>query len=245
MAHQATGVPDGSTILLFGPQALSFQEDTFHHLKSTILNDAANSWILDVLAELPVLFKTFSKNFPKLQAISGAQQLEDLNDWFKTANVPSASSHWPNILLSPLVVLTQLTQYSKYLALAHPKPGQGQNMYASHKQKTETLGLCTGMLSALAVSSAGNQAQFQQYGAVAVRLAALIGALVDTQDALGGEGGSKSLATAWNSSKKRTEMTKILQQFHEVSFLCLVVAGFGLYHANLTDVAGLRFCLLR
>ena len=44
------GVRDGSTILLFGPQALSFQEDTFRHLKSIILNDAANSWILDVLA---------------------------------------------------------------------------------------------------------------------------------------------------------------------------------------------------
>lgn len=226
MAHQTLGVPDGSTILLFGPQALSFQEDTFHHLKSIILNDAANRWILDVLAELPILFKTFSKKFPKLQAISGEQLLEGLKDWFKTAKVPSTSFRLPNILLSPLVVLTQLTQYSKYLTLAHPEPGHGQYSYASHNQKTETVGFCTGMLSALAVSSAGNQAEFQRYSAVAVRLAALIGAIVDAQDALDEDGGSKSFATAWISNEKRMEMTKILQQFPGVNLLCLVLAGF-------------------
>ena len=217
MAHQTLGVPDGSTILLFGPQALSFQGDTFRHLKSIVLNDAANRWILEVLAELPVLFKTFSKRFSKLQTISGEQLLEDLNDWFKTAKVPSASFHLPNILLSPLVVLIQLTQYSKYLTLAHPESGHGQYLYASHNQKTETVGFCTGMLSALAVSSAGTQAQFQRYGAVAVRLAALIGAIVDAQDTLDEDGGSRSFATAWNSSEKRMEMTKILKQFPGVS----------------------------
>lgn len=243
MAPQPGNVRDGSTILVFGPQALAFQEDTFHHLKSVVLNDAGNRWILDVLAELPLLFKAFSKRFPKLEAISGAQLLEGLNDWFKSAKVPPASLHLPNVLLSSLVVLTQLTQYSKHLTLAHPEPGHGKDSYASHNQKTETVGFCTGMLSALAVSSAGSQAQFQRYGSVAVRLAALIGAIVDAQEVQ--DGVSKSFATAWNSSEKRIEMARILQQFPEVNLLCPVVAGFGLFHANSTHVAGLRFCLLR
>ncbi len=215
---------NGNTVLLFGPQALSFQEDSFHQLKSIILEDAENHWILDAVSELPSYLKTFSEKFPKLQAISGVQLLDDLNNWFKTGKIPPASSHLPNIILSPLVVLTQLTQYSKYLKLAYPESGDGQDLYASHNQKTETLGFCTGLLSALAVSSAGNQAQFQQYGAIAVRLAALIGALVDAQDASGKYRESTSIATVWNSRETKAEMTRILQQFPEVKHPCLVLA---------------------
>ena len=66
------------------------------------------------------------------------------------------------------------------------------------------------------MSSTGNRAQFQQYGAVAVRLAALIGALVDAQVALGDHGESKSLATIWDFNQTKTEMTRVLQQFPEV-----------------------------
>lgn len=236
---------DGNTVLLFGPQALSFQEDSFHQLKSIILDDAENRWMLDAIAELPTYFRTFSEKSPKLQAISGVQQLENLNDWFKTGKIQPTSFHLPNILLSPLVVLTQLTQYSKYLKLVHIESGDGQNLYASHSQNTETLGFCTGLLSALAVSSAGNQAQFQQHGAVAVRLAALIGALVDAQDALGKHGESTSFATVWNSRETKTEMTRILQQFPEVKHPCLVLACFNSSRANLTGLEGLHFCLLR
>lgn len=199
--------------------------------------------MLDVLAELPTLFKTFSGEFQKLHAISGVELLEDLNDWFKSAKAPPASFHLPNILLSPLVVLTQLTQYSKYLTLA--KRAYGQILYSSHSQETETVGFCTGILSALAVSSAGTQAQFQQYGAVAVRLAAIIGALVDAQDVLDKNGESKSFATVWKSSEKKMEMTQILQHFPEVNYLYLVLAGIDLFHANLSDLAGVHLCLLR
>ena len=218
MAPPNPGVPGGTTTLLFGPQARSFQADTFHHLKSLVLNEAANRWVLDVLAELPSLFKTFSIQFPKLQAIPGTQLLQDLSEWFSTAKAQPASFQLPNILLSPLVVLTQLTQYSQYLALANSAPGHERNSYASQNQNTESVGFCIGMLSALAVSSAGDQAQFQRYGAVAVRLAVLIGAVVDAQDALGENGESKSFATSWNSGEKRMEMTRILQQISGVCF---------------------------
>lgn len=184
------------------------------------MDDAENRWILDTVAELPTVFKTCLNKFPKLQAISGVQLLEDLNDWLKTGKLPPASFHLPNILLSPLVVLTQLTQYSRYLKLTHTEYVDAHNLNASHSQKTETVGFCTGLLSALAVSSAGNQVQFQQYGAVAVRLAVLIGALVDTQDVLGKHGQSKSLATVWNSCEAKTEMTRILKEFPEVKYPC-------------------------
>ena len=67
------------------------------------------------------------------------------------------------------------------------------------------------------MSSTTDKTQFQRYGAVAVRLAALIGAIVDAQDALGDHGESKSLATVWNSSHTKTEMARIMKQHPEVS----------------------------
>ncbi|KAL9639049.1 MAG: hypothetical protein Q9164_001184 [Protoblastenia rupestris] len=213
---------DGNTILLFGPQALSFQEDSFHLLKSDVLDDAENRWILDTIAELPTYLQTLLEKSPKLQVISGVKLLEDLNDWFSTGKIPPASSHLPNVILSPLVVLSQLTQYSKYLKLAH---GGEQNLYGSHNRRTETVGFCTGLLSALAVSSADSWTEFQQYGAVAVRLAALIGALVDAQDALGEHGESTSFATVWNSNQTKTEIARILQQFPEARYPFMVLAG--------------------
>ena len=206
-------IRDRSIVLLFGPQALSFQDDSFHLLKSDILSDAENRWILDVIAHLPTYLKAFSDEFPQIQVVSSLKLLEGLNDWINIGKIPPTSSHLPNVILSPLIVLSQLTQYSKYLKIAHRG---GQNLYGTHNQQTEVVGFCTGLLSALAVSSAGNQAQFQQYGAVAVRLAALIGALVDAQDASGDHGESKSLATVWDSNQKKTEMTRIMQQFPEV-----------------------------
>jgi len=94
--------------------------------------------------------------------------------------------------------------------------GGGQSLYASDGQQEETFGFCTNLLSALAVSSAGNQAQFQQYSAAAVRLAALIGALIDAQDVFGEHWESTSFATICISNQAKTKMTRIMKQFPKV-----------------------------
>lgn len=217
MSLQSPHPFDANTILLFGPQALSFQADSFHQLRSVILDDPDNHWVLEAIAELPRYLGTFSEQFPQLQTKSGVKLLEDLSDCFKSGKLPPDSFHLPNVLLSPLVVLTQLTQYSKYLHLASSSSGEAKDVYASHSERTEVVGFCTGLLSALAVSSAGNREQFQEYGAVAVRLAALIGAFVDAQDILDPNRESKSIATVWNSLEAQSELRRILQQFPEVS----------------------------
>ena len=112
-------IRDGGSVLLFGPQVLSFQEDSFHQLKSDILEDADNRRILDTVAQLPSYLEKLLERFPDFQVISGVKLLKDLNDWLTTGTFPSALSRLPNIILSPLVVLSQLTQYSKYLKLVN------------------------------------------------------------------------------------------------------------------------------
>lgn len=160
---------------------------------------------------------TLSMAFPRLQAVPGAKLLEDLKDWLLTGGSMQASLPLPNTLLTPLVVITELTQYSKYLELAQPYFGDGDDLHTSFHQNAETVGFCTGLLSAVVVSSSASQAQFQRYGANAVRLAMLIGALVDAQEISDGlHGASKSFSAAWNSSESGAEMTRIIKSFPEV-----------------------------
>ena len=67
------------------------------------------------------------------------------------------------------------------------------------------------------MSSSANQAQLQRYGAVAVRLAMVIGALVDIKDTeTEPDGEWKSFSVAWSSAEAGTEMVRLLKDFPEV-----------------------------
>ena len=217
---------DQHVVLLFGPQALSFDEKAFSQLREAVLNSAENRWVVDVIDELPTFWTTLSERFPKLGAIPGVELLGGLKDWLNTGRVAPIKQTLPNILLSPLVVITQLTQYTQYLRIRHPD-AHGETLYNnSTRSSTEAVGFCTGLLSALAVSSSTNKTEFQKYAAVAVRLATLIGAIVDAQDVTNHEE-SESLAVVWNTPGAQSEFTRILQQFPEV-ISCVVFVYSGL-----------------
>jgi len=69
----------------------------------------------------------------------------------------------------------------------------------------------------LAVSSTSSVADFEKYGSVAIRLAALIGGVVDAQETISEHGESKSYATAWTSAEQAAVMRRILEKYPEVS----------------------------
>lgn len=211
MVSRIVNPSEGNTVLLFGPQALSFDQEAFLKLRATILGSPAYQWVLDVVDELPTVWTSLLKSIHRLEVIDGAKELKNLNDWMRSGDLRADSFPLPNILLSPLVVITQLTQYANYID-EHPELRNSDN--------TETLGFCTGILSALAVSSSAGKDQFAKYGSVAVRLAMVIGAIVDAQDAPSERGSSKSLATAWNSTNGEEELKRILAEFPDV----------GIYH---------------
>ncbi|KAI1502205.1 putative polyketide synthase, partial [Biscogniauxia marginata] len=208
----------GTTVLLFGPQALSFSEESLKSLRTYLIDSEDCQWMLDTISELPSHWNTLVTKFPKLQELPGEKLLNNLDSWFKTGVVDQTTFQLPNILLTPLVVLTQLTQFSRYLSLSLSNVStQVQDLHtALAKRKVGTVGFCTGLLSASVVSSSSDQATFRQYGAVAIRLAMLIGAFVDAQDASDRlHGRSKSFALAWNSTAMSRELVRILDGFPE------------------------------
>ena len=71
----------GTKILLFGLQVLSFHEQSFNQLRSTLLDTPEHRWILDTVEELVGYWEILSKSLPRLRPVSGTKLLEDLNDW--------------------------------------------------------------------------------------------------------------------------------------------------------------------
>lgn len=81
------------------------------------------------------------------------------------------------------------------------------------------------MLGALAVASSNDRQEFQKYGAVAVRLAMPIGALIDARevwDKASGQGVSVSLATAWVSPKQAEDVTHIIDDLSPDAYVSVL-----------------------
>ena len=210
----------GTKVLLFGSQALTLNEASTNQLRSTLLGRPVSEWALNAIVHLPRYWDDLCEAVPNLQHIPGAQLLNDLKLWTETGKFKEASFPLPNILLTPLVVITHLTQYEILLEKEQRESPSSHDPFASAKEDTETLGLCTGLLSASAVSCAENLTQFHHYGAVAVHLAMAVGALTDAQDKLAGvDGASKSFSAAWSSAEIGVEVEKILKCFPDVGSL--------------------------
>jgi hypothetical protein len=118
-------------------------------------------------------------------------QIVDLAAWLKKGSLKLDGQQFPNTLLAPLVVISQLVQYRAFL----------NNTDAAQEQPMarETVGFCIGLLSAISVSlSHGSSASvFAQYAGVAVRLAMLVGCIVDKQHLQDPRGPSKTVSVAW------------------------------------------------
>ena len=209
-----------STILLFGPQILSPDAQLLHDLRSSIHDDqrvAQQAWAFTVLAELPEFWDRCISQLERLRSIPGRRLLQDLQRWLTRGPEPkeeTAIAAMPNTILTPLVVLTQLSQVWSYLDVEYGSIKFGLEVLI--EQKTRTLGFCTGLLSAYAVSSASNEVEFARNCAVAVRLAMLIGAVVDEFDMKNGR--ATSLATVWQTKQQGTNLARVLSDFSEQAY---------------------------
>ncbi|RAL11872.1 uncharacterized protein BO97DRAFT_470718 [Aspergillus homomorphus CBS 101889] len=251
MASHLSPPPGGRTVLLFGCQALHFDAKDFQHLRRVILDDPENRWVLDVLAELPVYWRTAAKYRPALQALPGEQQLRDLNQWIRTGKVADHHFPLPYLQHAPLLMITHLTQFSRYLQTTHPEYAAHGVVDAESSSVVEIVGFSFGFLSAAVASAVANQSQLQKYGAVGIRLATLLGALGDMHESTEK---FTSLTTVWKKPELEGELSHVLEDHPEAYITVrydvnratimtprsslgrlqqsLQAAGFSAYHIN-------------
>lgn len=203
----------GPVVLLFGPLELSLDSVAFTHIRETVVTIEDHHWILDIIAELPHCWKIVTNDLPNLQAGRGLEHLEHLKRAFLTESPLAIAFPLSNTVLIPLVVIFHLTQYVALLKSTRVELDEHVDLFAASKRDSETLGFCTGLLSAFAISSTDRKEDFCKFGAAVVRLGMLIGMVVDARDADSELGTHKSLSTAWNSVEKGEMMLRILKDF--------------------------------
>lgn len=217
MVHSPSNLHEQGLTLLFGPQDPDINEAYTKKLRSALLETSSLEWVLDATTSLSQHWQSISKTLPDLLASPGQKHLEALNEWLRRGKFPKELFPLPNIIVTPLVVITHLVQYLAFLKEVHPELAPGDRLQAALKLPTETVGLCTGMLSSAAVASSENLAQLEKHGAVAIRMAMAIGASVDAGD-VGSDlkGKWQSVAVGWTSPDARNELARILKGFPEV-----------------------------
>ncbi|KAI0165152.1 putative polyketide synthase [Hypoxylon sp. FL1284] len=213
--HAGGNHTSANTLLLFGPQALSYDDVYFERVRLNVIGNERNRWILDVVEDLGSYWAELREAIPSLGAIPGEAWLRRLSHWLLSGRPEEErNSPIPNIVLSPLVVIGHLVEYIQHAHTFRGQPGLGDSVYEQQRlANTETLGFCIGILSAFAVSSSSTRAQFCQNGGAALRLAMVIGALVDAQDTQIAESQSISLATTWKSEQTPSKLHDVLENF--------------------------------
>jgi hypothetical protein len=215
-------------ILIFGPQVPSLNKASLDTLRHSLVNQPACHWMLDAIEGLSKYWKALVRKNPEIGAVvSGDKLLADLVLWLRQGQTNNWDNiHIPNIVLTPLTVLLHFNQYWRYqLELENTNGGivtkdkdpdaqAGFSMPQATTAVVETLGFCTGLLSALAVSSSSLQSDIEKFGVVALRLAMLVGAVVDAQEAWDearGRGRSSMYAIAWRTPTQGDEVQSIVE----------------------------------
>ncbi|KAG2419399.1 hypothetical protein HFD88_004195 [Aspergillus terreus] len=199
--------PSTPKVLIFGSQALGFDSHAADHLRTALLQTPECAWLLDSLAELRTYWADAVAVIPALQDFPGAECLEDLSTWLRTGAFTKSTFPLPNTILTPLVVVYHLIQYLQFLSVTRQTEDR---LSASFIKTTESMGLCTGLLAATAVACSATRADLRLYGAVAVRLAMLVGSIVDAQNQA--SGGNQSFTIAWSSAALGETAREIIER---------------------------------
>jgi hypothetical protein len=210
-------------VFLFGPHALSFNIQTFNNLRLQIHDEPSNRWVLDLFSQLPSIRSSLVASVPTLQHLNGEELLQTLNQGLQTGDIPETIFPLPNILLTPLIVVVQLLQYSTFLKAALPELTDSEELPTFITETTEILGLCMGILSSLAVACSSSLSKLQHFGSVAVRLAILIGALVDASEVSpNSTGSSVSFSMSWSGIESSDRVDEVLEKFPKVIYTLLL-----------------------
>ncbi|KAI9036245.1 uncharacterized protein KD926_002154 [Aspergillus affinis] len=203
------------SIFVCGPQTTILPpQEYFAHLRQNIHHASTLQTIDTAIAELPEIWKTLVKEYPPLREIPGAGILRDMKGWITgdTDTVGNLKPLLSNMHLGPLTVVLQVLEYLNYLA----REGVDHSQVVGDVKHGGFQGLCTGFLTASALSCSRDTVAIGKHVAVALRLALCIGAMVDLENQCGVlPAGMISLTVRWTSGSDRRRVMAILARYKE------------------------------
>jgi hypothetical protein len=204
-------------VLVFGPQSLTLDQAAVSRLHRRLCSSASLSWVLETLLGLQGWWAPLAKAIPGLQHLGngGESALGGVAAWLQFGDPGHLPWPLPNIVLTPLTVVQHLAE------LYEIRDGHGRA--SSHNRGSvfgclEVVGLCTGLLTASALALSSDESQLAVHGSAAIRLAMLIGAVVDAQDSrLDEQQRAVSFAIDWDKNGTKTSIEEAVKTISSVS----------------------------
>ncbi|MCJ1352385.1 MAG: hypothetical protein MMC33_002369 [Icmadophila ericetorum] len=202
------------SLIVFGPQTSLPPIEYLSQLRLVLLNDHRLVKLLAAIRDLPNLWTILVASDPDLNQVPGLQALQDIDNWIDSGKFPTQASEQllPNVLLTPLIVITHIVEYFSYLKRFETSVSHSQIIKST--QNGGIQGFCIGLLAAIALACSQNEEEVGALGAIALRLSVCIGAYVD----LGGQFANAPcetlcLTVRWSQAEVKDQISNILQQY--------------------------------
>ncbi|RAL03538.1 uncharacterized protein BO80DRAFT_500327 [Aspergillus ibericus CBS 121593] len=199
---------DQPALVLFGPQTSWPSHASASRIRHDLINELSLAPLAAAIQNIPDLWTSLLEIEPRLGLTEGRRPLEHLQHWIETGSLPRRDTPdeiLPNGFATPFTVIIQAVEYWRCFLRGGQWPPTGA------EAGTALEGMCTGFLTAVAAAVARDLPGFFDMAAVAVRLAACVGSLVD----LGGNtpdevGDARTLVVRWSSSGQEACFWRIL-----------------------------------
>ena len=167
--------------VIFGPQRTFPGPESLTKLRLVLLGYPA---LVAAIKTLPDLWQILLKALPELNQVPGPRVFHELSLWIADGRHPSRLKPLPNVLLTPLSIVSDILNYLHYIKLqAFEENKHTDDILSSMREGCTFHGRCTGLLAAVVFAYSKQESDAGILGAVALRLAVCIGALVDLEGA--------------------------------------------------------------
>jgi hypothetical protein len=215
MTNVPPALEPASTVLIFGPHALSLSQGSFARPRNQ-LQEPDYQRLSNTVRGLSGFWTDISRDVPILGPFEGQTLLGKLPTGLQTGDLGELQFPLPNVLPLPLVVVTRLTQHLAFVKAEMLDLADTKSLPSELLKRIEVLGLCTGKLAGIAANCSSNIAQLRNHGTNAIRLAMLAGALTDDEQASSDWEDSISLSVSWGSIETLASIDNLLYGFPQV-----------------------------
>ena len=198
--------------IIFGPQRNLPDSEHLSRLRLVTISEPK---LVAAIRDLPNFWCALVHSLPELHEVPGLRLLQELKAWIDRGSPVPRSQPTPNVLLTPLSVVADIASY------LHGLRGSFADQDDSHAAILGSAckygGFCTGLLPAIAVACSKEENQIGDLGAVALRLAVCVGAIVDLEGAFRVPPDEACCLSIQSRSGEESKLLRILQGFPEVS----------------------------
>ncbi|RMD39763.1 hypothetical protein DV735_g5370, partial [Chaetothyriales sp. CBS 134920] len=197
-------------LLVFGSQTPWPTDGQLDALREKLLGSPLAEGLLKAIENLEQFSSDLTASYDELKTTKCDEVAQAYQAWLKGAALNPLQTPAPNSLLTSLTLLVQFLQYINFLD-SQNDPHAHEHILKS-TEKGGIQGFCSGLLSAIAVSSSKSASDLGESAAKSFRLAFAIGAAVDL-DAQDNELGAAScIAVRWKTDQARDSLKKLLER---------------------------------